>query len=260
MTLPYSEVGSGPVLVLLHAFPLHRGLWRDVAEPLAADGWRVITPDLPGFGEARQPATSIDAMADEVALLLDHLDEHTAVIGGCSMGGYVSLAFAERYPHRVAALVLVDTKASADSDEGRANRERVAQQVTDAGSTQALATVMTDSLLGPVTRERRPEIVGWVRDQILEAQPAGVAAAQRAMADRREQFDTLRGLTVPVLAIRGADDGVATAEDHAAMAVAAIDGLNVTIPDAGHLLPIERPDAFVAQVRDFLGRVRTPSC
>ena len=260
MTLPYIEVGSGPVLVLLHAFPLHRGLWRDVAGPLAADGWRVITPDLPGFGDATQPATSIDAMADDVASLLDRLDEHAAVIGGCSMGGYVSLAFAERYPHRVAALVLVDTKASADGDDARANRERVAHQVTDAGSTQALAAVMPESLLGPHTREHHRQIVDWLRTAILAARPAGVAAAQRAMANRRAQFETLRRLTVPVLAIRGADDGVATAEDHAAMAAAAIDGLDVTIPDAGHLLPIERPDAFVAQVCDFLRRVRTPSC
>lgn len=260
MTLPHVQVGHGPTLVLLHAFPLSRQMWRDVTAPLAASGWRVVTPDLPGFGEATDVVTTIDAMADAVAALLDELGEQTAVIGGCSMGGYVALAFAERYPERTAALVLVDTKASADSDAARANRERIAEQVTTSGSTTALAAVMIDTLLGQVTQRDRPDLVAWVREQILAASPGAVAAAQHAMAERREQFETLRRLQVPVLCIRGGDDATATADDQAAMVAAAGDVIDVTVADVGHLLPIEDPDAFVAHVGGFLGRVRTASC
>lgn len=260
MTLAYTATGSGPALVLLHAFPLSRAMWRDVVEPLAAAGWRVITPDLPGFGASPQPVESIADMADAVVELLDELGEHAAVVGGCSMGGYVALAFAERFPHRVAGLVLVDTKASADSDDARVNRERIAQQVTAAGSTEALAVVMPETLLGAATRATKPELVGAVQQEIRANHPAGVAAAQRAMAARHAQFDTLSALRVPVLCIRGAEDGIATAADHAAMAAAAGDPVLVDIPAAGHLLPIEQPTAFVARVVEFLRLVRRPHC
>jgi pimeloyl-ACP methyl ester carboxylesterase len=260
MTLAHSDHGSGPAIVLLHAFPLNREMWRDVVDPISAAGWRVITPDLPGFGASTPTVATIDEMADAVAALLDECGVHSAVIGGCSMGGYVGLAFAQRYPGRVAGLLLVDTKASADSDDARANRERIAQQVIDSGSPRALASTMPDTLLGSSTRRDNPALVDWVQQRILAAPVAGIAAAQRAMAGRREQFDTLASLRVPTLSIRGVEDGTATAADHAAMAAAALDVVDVEVPNAGHLLPIEQPSAFLAHVLPFLERVRGPHC
>lgn len=258
--LAYSETGVGPALVLLHAFPLDRTLWRDVVEPLAASGWRVITPDLLGFGASEKPVGSIEDSAVAVATLLNHLGEHAAVVGGCSMGGYIALAFAAQYPERTAALILADTKASADSDEGRANRERIAEQVIASGSMAALATTLPDSMLSPVTLAERPEVASWLKATALQQQPVSVAAAQRAMAARSERFTTLHALRVPVLCIRGLDDRTATAEDHARMAAAAPDALDVVVPAAGHLLPIEQPEAFVAHLVPFLRGVRAPSC
>lgn len=260
MTLAYSASGSGPSVVLLHAFPLSRDLWRSVTQPLADAGWQVITPDLPGFGASPSTANSIDDAADAVASLLDELGVQSAVIGGCSMGGYVALVIAQRYPNRTAGLILADTKASADGDDARANRERIAQQVLEMGSTRALAATMPDTLLGATSRAMHPELVEWAGAQILANSAAGVAAAQRAMAARREQFDTLEALRVPVLCIRGSEDVVSTAADHAAMAAAARDGVDVEVPDAGHLLPIEQPGAFLAHVIPFLERVRGPHC
>ena len=261
MTLACTEQGAGPALVLLHAFPLSRDLWREVAPTLAAAGWRIITPDLPGFGESREViAPTVDAMADEVAALMDELGVQTAVVGGCSLGGYVALAFAHRYPQRVAGLVLADTKASADDDVARANRERVVQQVEHSGSTHALAVAMPDTLLGESTRASQPALVAWVQHQIDANTAAGVAAAQRAMATRSAHFDTLSQLRVPVLCIRGSEDLPASAADQVAMAVAATDVVAVEVEGAGHLLPIEQPAAFVEHVGAFLARVRGPHC
>lgn len=260
MTLAYAAQGSGPALVLLHAFPLSRELWRDVVAPLADAGWLVITPDLPGFGETQTTVASIDDMADEVAQLLDECGVHSAVVGGCSMGGYVALAFAQRFPARVAGLILADTKATADDEAARANRERIAQQVLASGSTRALAATMPDTLLGTTTRGNNPDLIGWVQEQILANRPEGVAAAQRAMATRREQLGTLAALRVPVLSIRGAEDGVASAADHVTIAAVARDSVECDVPNAGHLLPIEQPRAFLAQVLSFLERVRGPHC
>ena len=258
MTLAFSERGEGPALVLLHAFPLSRALWDDVVPQI--DGWRVITPDLPGFGASAIPVDSIDAMADAVASLLDRCGVQSAVVGGCSMGGYVALAFAERYPQRVAGLVLADTKASADPEDARTHRERVASQAERSGSTQALAATMPETLLGVTTRARQPHLIEWAKEQILANSAAGVAAAQRAMANRRAQFDTLAALRVPVLCIRGTEDVPSTSEDHAAMAAAAPDAVNVEVPEAGHLLPIERPSAFLAHLLPFLQRVHGARC
>lgn len=260
MTLAYGDRGSGPVLVLLHAFPLSRDLWRDVVDPIAARGWRVITPDLPGFGESVQPVETIDAMAVAVARLLDELGVHSAVLGGCSMGGYVALEFARQFPERVAGLLLADTKASADDADARAHRERIATQVETSGSTHALAVTMPDTLLGSTSRAAQPALVDWVTAQISANSAIGVAAAQGAMAARRAQFDTLRSLSVPVLCIRGAEDVPSTADDQAAMVEAARDGVGVEIPAAGHLLPIEQPAAFLAHAISFLERVRNPHC
>ena len=260
MTLAYAQYGDGPVVVLLHAFPLSRDLWRDVAPSIAKHGWHVIAPDLPGFGASPATVSGIDGMAAAVAGLLDGRGVQSAVIGGCSMGGYVALEFARQFPARVAGLLLVDTKASADDDDARANRERIASHVQVADSTAGLAATMPDTLLGATTRSEHPLLVEWTKAQILANSPAGVAAAQRAMASRRAQFDTLASLRVPVLCIRGAEDAVSSAADHAAMAAAAHDAVEVTVPAAGHLLPIEQPGAFVDHAIAFLQQVRGPHC
>lgn len=258
--LAYSEFGSGPALVLLHAFPLDRTLWRDVVEPFAAEGWRVITPDLPGFGESPETVATIDDMASQVALLLNQLGINSAVVGGCSMGGYVALAFAAQFPERTAGLVLVDTKGNADGDEARANRARVAQQVLDSGSTAALAVTQADIMFSAATKANRPDVVRWLKHTINQQRPDGVANAQHAMAARAEQFEMLAGLHKPVLCIRGAEDALASADDHTRMALASGDGIDVTVVDAGHLVPIEQSAAFVEHVAAFLQRIRTPHC
>jgi pimeloyl-ACP methyl ester carboxylesterase len=258
--LAYSEVGTGPALVLLHAFPMDRSLWRDVVAPIADAGWHVITPDLPGFGRSAETAASIDDMALAVALLLNELGVHSAVVGGCSMGGYVAMSFAAQFPERTAGLVLVDTKANADDEAGRANRERIAEQVLKSGSTAAIAATQPDAMFSRATHTDKPDVVAWLKATILEQTPIAVAAAQRAMATRAAHFETLAGLHVPLLCIRGAEDTVATAEDHTRMAKASGDALDVTIADAGHLVPIEQPEAFVAHVIDFLAKVRAPRC
>ena len=258
--LPHHVLGVGPALVLLHAFPLDRSLWDAIAPSLAAEGWQVIVPDLPGFGVDDEPAATVDAMADRVADLLRHLGVHSAVIGGCSLGGYVALAFAAQFPEQTAGLMLIDTKASADDDLAQANRAGIAEQLERSGSMAALAATQAEALLSAATRAQCPEVETWLRATVLAQRPASAAAAQRAMSLRPARFDALRALRVPVLCIRGADDRIASAADQAAMAQACGDALDITVPDAGHLLPVEQPEALVAHAAAFLGQVRGPSC
>ncbi len=188
-----------PTVVLLHAFPLDARLWDDVVDAVAGAGWDVVVPDLRGFGESAygedgpDDEPSLVWMARDVLGILDRVGVNSAVVVGLSLGGYVAMELVRQDASRIAGLALVDTKASADTEEARANRLRVAEQVLEAGSTTALARAMLPGLLGATTLAARPEVVERVRGWIEDADPAGVAWAQRAMAARPDSHDDLAG-------------------------------------------------------------------
>src|SRR5262245_24414900 len=120
--ISYELSGHGPPLVLLHAFPFDRHMWTDTARAFSEH--RMICIDARGFGDSSlDDSYAIADLADDVAGLLDLLDVRTATVAGLSMGGYTALAFANRHPHRLAGLVLADTKASPDTAEARKNRD-----------------------------------------------------------------------------------------------------------------------------------------
>ncbi|TKK90244.1 alpha/beta hydrolase [Herbidospora galbida] len=241
--------GTGVPLVLLHAFPLSSAMWLAQRGGLAA-GAHVITPDLRGFGGSRlgDDEPSVDAMADDVAELLDTLGLERAVVGGLSMGGYVAMALARRHPGRLSGVILANTKASADTPEAAANRETIAQRLLDGGD--LLDTV--PNLLGSTSLERRGMVVGRVRGLVGSAPAPAAAWAQRAMAARPDSFDTLRGLNVPALVIAGDEDKITPVGDAEAMTKALPDARLVVIGHTGHLSAIETPETFNREVAGFL--------
>ncbi|RKE21174.1 alpha/beta fold hydrolase [Streptomyces sp. TLI_171] len=251
--------GTGTPLVLLHAFPLSARMWEAQVERVpgpAGDDARVVAPDQRGFGAAplgEQPP-SLDTAADDLAELLDELGIEQAVLGGLSMGGYVAMAFARRHPERLAGLVLADTKATADTDAARANRERIAAAVLAAGSVELLIEERTaENLLAPGADE---ELAGAVRQMIAEADPAAVAWAQRAMAARPDSLDDLAALEVPAAVIVGELDTVTPLSEARMMAEALGDAELTVIPAVGHLSSLEAPETFNAAVRALLKRVK----
>ncbi|MGH8825582.1 MAG: alpha/beta fold hydrolase [Jiangellaceae bacterium] len=251
--LAYEESGTGAPVVLLHAFPLFRAMFAAQVAGLA-DLARVVVPDLRGFGASPGPGEdepSIDAMADDVAALLGRLELGPAVVAGVSMGGYVTMAMLRRHPERVGAVVLMDTKASADDEAARGHRERIASAVLDSGSQELRP--MLDGLLGRTTRSERPEVVETVTRWLDAARPDGVAWAQRAMAGRPESFGTLAAARVPAFVVVGEEDTLTTHDDALAMAAAFSQPAPVhVIPRAGHLSAVENPDAVTGALRDLL--------
>ncbi len=252
----HGDVTADPPLVLLHAFPLDASMWDGVLPGLRGAGL-VLTVDLPGFGGSPVPdgEPSIDVVADAVVGVLDAGGHDRAVLVGCSMGGYVALALARRHPERVAGLALVDTTAEADGEEARTNRERIAGAVTGDAGTRALLP-MVDSLLGPVTRADRPDLVEAVRGTMLRARQPAVAWAQRAMAARADSTDLLPGIVVPAAVVVGEDDAVTGPDLARAMAAALPDAVLTVVPRAGHLSPVERPDVVAAALVTLALRVR----
>src|SRR3954471_10186367 len=251
-------------------------MWLSQREELAGS-WRIITPDLRGFGGSPLPddEPTLDAVADDVAAFLDNLGLDRVVLGGLSMGGYVAMSFLRRHADRVAALVLADTKASADSAEARANRERIAATVLDDPSSTVLVDEVLPTLLGTTTIAERPLVVGRVKALVQAAPPPAVAWAQRAMAARPESFEALSGVRVPTLVLAGEEDTLSSPDDAQAMAekvagggrgvsrrAAPVDAQAMAeklagarleiLPRAGHLTALECPKEFNASLAAFL--------
>lgn len=254
------EAGSGLPLVLLHAFPLSSAMWFAQREGLS-DACRVITPDLRGWGGSPLGADdpSIDLMADDVAALLAAKSIDRAVVGGQSMGGYVTMALLRRHPDRVLGLVLADTKAGADPEAARATRERNAARMLADQRPDVLLEEVLPGLVGTTTKERRALVYGRVRGLIQAAPPPAAAWSLRAMANRPDSFDVLRKSRAPALILVGEEDQLTTVADAQAMADAVPEARMVTVPEAGHLVAVEQPEAFNEAVRHFLADLAAAS-
>ena len=246
------SAGTGLPVVLLHAFPLSSAMWLAQREGLAAS-CRVITPDLRGFGGSTlgDDEPSVELMADDVARVLDAEGIDRAVVGGLSMGGYVTMAFCRRHPDRVLGVILASTKASPDAEPARANRERIAQAVL-ADDREVLVKEVLPALIGPTTEQRRAMVFGRVKGLVQSAPPKAVAWAQRAMAARPDSFGTLGALKAPALVLAGEEDELTPPADAEAMARTMPGGRVEVIAQAGHLTAVEQPEAFNTAVARFL--------
>lgn len=240
--LNYRDSGnSKDVVLLLHAFPLHSGMW---ARQIAAleKRHRVIALDYRGLGKSAVPpeALTMSLLAEDVRALLAHLRIERAGVAGLSMGGYLAFELYRQQPGLFRGLALCDTKAGADTDEGKAGREKFARAAIEKGLGW-VADEMIPKLLRP---EPEAANVKEVRGLVTGGTPAGVAAAQRAMAGRPDSTATLAAMTCPVLVVVGEQDGLTPPAEAEKMAGAAQRAKLVRIPGAGHLPCIENPEPF----------------
>jgi 3-oxoadipate enol-lactonase len=254
MDLAYADAGPGRVVVLLHGFPLSREMWREQLSGLGSI-YRVIAPDLRGHGESPAPegVYTMDEMADDVVELLDtlHITERV-VLGGLSMGGYVALSMLARYPERIRALILMDTRAGADTVEAAANREVTAQSVLSAGTATSVVDAMLPKLFAPITLEQRPERVEPMLAIMEKTSPRGVAGALRGMAIRPDRRAELPGISVPTLVLVGEHDVITPPAEARAMAEAIPGARLQVIPEAGHMAPYENYSAANLAILQFL--------
>ncbi len=250
-----SGSGDAPALVLLHAFPLDHRMWTGVAAAMPP-GTEILAPDLPGLGASAVPDISpaLEAAADAVAAALDAASVQRAVVAGLSMGGYVALALAGRRPDLVAGLALVDTKSTADTDEAKANRLRIAREVEGSGRLDPVLPMAT-TLLGETSRAARPALIEQVTEWIRSQPPAGIAWSQRAMAARPDRTGVIQAFTGPVAVVVGNEDTLTPAAQADHMTVAARGASLVVVPGAGHLSAVEDPVAVAAVLADVLQAV-----
>jgi len=242
------EIGKGPSIVLVHGFPLDGAMWSGVARALSPR-FHVFKPDLPGRGNSDAPApASVEAHADFLEAILAQV-EGPVGLAGFSFGGYVALALMKRRPEKIRALALVDTRASADDDAGKARRDETIAAVRAEGSAP-LVEAMPGKLLSPESLGRA-DLLERVRRIISRQKPETIEADLAAMRDRPDSKELLRDIAVPTLVVVGERDALTPPADSEAMAGAIRQARLVVIPGAGHLAPMERPKAVAEALGDF---------
>lgn len=253
LQLTYEEAGSGPPVMLVHGFPLNRRMWWPQVEILAAEGFRVIAPDLPGFGESEPPATEwrLERYADTLIALLDSLGTRQATICGMSMGGYILLDLLKRHPERCSAAVFIVTKSGADDAAGKERRLALAREATSHGS-HVVADVFANILFAPGIPERMPELVREVYGWMTATPPAGISAGLMAMRGREDYTGILPSIRVPSLVIGADSDRAIPPENSRMLAEAMSSAMLCTIPGGGHMVNMEQPEAFNRCLLDFL--------
>jgi pimeloyl-ACP methyl ester carboxylesterase len=252
--LSFIDEGRGLPILFVHGFPLSRAIWQPQMEALSKK-FRVIAMDLRGHGESDAPAGvySMNTFADDLNALIEARQCGPVVLAGHSMGGYISFAFYRRFPEKVRGLVLFCTRAGADSEEGKAGRELLAQRAERDGAV-AVADHMLPKMLAAATTASHPDLVAQVRQIMLATSINGLAGSLRGMAARPGSLDLLPKIAVPTLVIAGAGDLIIPTQEAETMAQAIPNAQLHLISNAGHLASLENPAEVNAGLRDFLGK------
>jgi len=252
--LNITERGRGTPLLLVHGFPLDHSMWQGQLDGLA-DRWRLLAPDLRGFGQSdvTPGIATMARLADDLAAMLDGLGiDEPVIFCGLSMGGYVAWQFALRHRRRLSKLILCDTRSIADTPEGAAGRLKTAEKVLAEGA-GVVADGMLSKFFAPLTPSTQPQLVEATRQVILRTKPAGIAAALRGMAERPDVTRDLAEIDIPALVLCGEHDAISSPAEMRQIADNLPRATFVEIAGAGHMAPLEQPEAVNAAIREFLG-------
>jgi pimeloyl-ACP methyl ester carboxylesterase len=245
-------------LVLLHAYPLNSAQWMPQRSALH-EHLRVYTPDFPGFGP--QPGLDEQSMTMERAAEFVHreLEAHDierCILGGLSMGGYVAFECWRRFPEKISGMILADTRAGADSDEGRRARFAAVERIAGGGYAEYTEELLV-KLLSRHTLGTNPDVVDAVRVMMHTTLPQSAIAALLGMAERRDSTDLLGEITVPVAVVSGNDDALISVDEARTMAEAIPDAVLTVIEGAGHIANLEAPELFNNAISNLVERVQS---
>lgn len=238
-----------PPIVLIHGFGLDRSIWQQLASTHLGDQ-QVILPDVRGHGESDAPGGTylMPLLANDLAHLLKSLGVEKAIICGHSMGGYISLAFAEQFPQMLAGLGLITTNANADAEDKRAGRYALIEEIRDQG-----AIVVAENLAPRLSNDH--SVVEQAHRLIFKTAPQGLIGALGGMAERPDRTSLLQEINVPALVVAGGADKITEFEKAKAMAEALPQGQFLTIPEAGHMPMTEAPAELGQGLRNLIRRV-----
>ena len=234
--LHFEKLGSGIPIILLHAYALDHHIWLPVAERMRSQA-EVILPDLRGHGESPAPqgTYTMQSMAEDILLLMNNLSIDKAIIAGHSMGGYVSLAFAGKYPDRLLGFALVASHAYADPPDKKEARLYDIQRIENMPASELLKDM-------PKKLSRNPFVSSECEALIAKMGRTGIKGVLGGMAERQDSIDVLKNLMVPAVIIAGIDDQLIPIEVSREMARQMKTPWIVEIEQAGHMPMMEKPD------------------
>lgn len=253
----YDDEGEGEPLVLIHGHPFDRSMWRPQVSRFSQEGWRVIAPDLRGYGQTTvvPGKTTLEVFARDIATLLDRLHVDEIVLGGLSMGGQIVMEFYRLFPDRVRGLVLADTSPQAETASGKKLRHDTAERLMREG----MAPFADEVLPKMIARHNiggLPAVAEHVLGMMRGTNAKGAAAALLGRAERRDYVEMLRQISVPTLVVVGQHDEFTPVSDAQLMYELIPDATLVVVEGAGHMPNLERPDVFNRELAQFLGKVR----
>lgn len=253
----YDDEGEGEPLVLIHGHPFDRSMWRPQVSRFSQAGWRVITPDLRGYGQTTvvPGKTALETFARDIAALLDRLEVDDIVLGGLSMGGQIVMEFYRLFPDRVRGLVLADTSPQAETASGKKLRHDTAERLMREGMGPFADEVLPKMVASHNIREL-PAVAQHVLGMMRGTNPEGAAAALRGRAERRDYVEMLRHISVPSLVLVGQLDEFTPVSDAQLMYECIPDATLVVVNGAAHMPNLERADVFNGELAQFLEKVR----
>jgi len=256
MNLAFEQYGSGHPIVLLHAFPLSDKMWSGNIKSLIELGFRLILPDLRGFGQSADFSSinSMKMMARDVNELLVFLQIEKAFIGGLSMGGYVTFDLYRLFPQKFAGLILCDTNAAADTVEKQESRYELIKKIEFHGI-QALIENMLLNVIGGFTKTSNPELVSKIEKMFLQTEPKAAIAALRGMAERVDNTEILVKIDIPTIIIFGEQDKITNLQTAKLLHKQIKNSQFHTIKNAGHYSNLEQPEQFNLVLRNFIKEV-----
>lgn len=252
--LAYQEQGQGKAVVLLHGFCGSSAYWEYIIPELAKD-CRVIAPDLRGHGNSAVSVGtySMELFAEDIKQLLDHLDISEATLLGHSLGGYVTLAFADKYPERLNAFGLIHSTGLPDTDEARQNRYKGAERIGQEGI-EPFINDLIPKLFAKNNLQSMKDEVEKARQIGLATKPEGAQNTLKGMAERSDRNYVIANTSLPVLLVAGADDQVISPDktfsvEHQLMTAE-------TLPYVGHMSMYEGPNKLNDILHKFLSPKR----
>ncbi len=249
-----TDRGEGDPLVLCHGTLMDRTMFTPQVDALE-DEFRVVAYDTRARTDRYVGPYDLYDLADDCAALLDALDIDSCVLGGMSMGGFMALRFAERYPERVDGLVLIDTTAGPHEDHEIERYGEMIQTTKETGEVpEGLADVVKHILFGSTTNERNTELVdAWV-DRWLTYPGESVYYEVDSWLERPDFTDELDGIDAPALVVHGEED-VALTPDRSDSLVERLDAERVMVPEAGHSSNVENPEPVNEAIGSFLADI-----
>lgn len=253
-SIHFEEHGKGEALVLLHGFTESLEIWSDFRKVLAKN-FKIILIDLPGHGQSTNidEVHSMELMADCVKTVLDYLKVESTVMIGHSMGGYVSLAFARKYPKILRGLGLFHSTSLADSEENKEARVR-SIEIIKSNHSRFLLNFIPD-LFAPETRDLYQSEIQWLIDQANKMSPEAIIAAQEGMKERASTLDVLINAPYPVMFIAGQKDSRVPFENIWVQMALTETAHSLILRNVGHMGYIEAKIQTVDFVENF-----TKSC